>query len=63
MGIEPKSDKEQLRSKYEELKREIQLGIDQLDRGECAELDLADTMRRARIEVSIVKREKRLGTK
>ena len=38
------------RRKYEELKKEIQIGIDQLDRGEVAPLDLdeifAEAMRR-----------------
>ncbi|HEY1379835.1 MAG TPA: hypothetical protein VGF55_23735 [Gemmataceae bacterium] len=59
MADRPRPDQEELRRKYEELKKEIQIGIDQLDRGESAELDFADIMRRARAEVARINQEKR----
>jgi hypothetical protein len=44
------------RRKDEELNRAIQFGIDDLDRGECAELDLADVRRRVREQLAKTKR-------
>jgi len=53
-------DREWLRRhKHEELKKEIQLGLDQLDRGECAELDFEDLRRRVHTEVAKAKGKKR----
>ena len=46
------------RRKYEELKKEIQIGIDQLDRGECAELDMADIRRRVREQLAKAKKKR-----
>lgn len=43
------------RRKYAELKKEIQIGIDQADRGEVAELDMQDIMRRVREKVAKTK--------
>jgi antitoxin ParD1/3/4 len=52
-------DREWLRRhKHEELKKEIQIGIDQIERGEFAELDVADLMKRAREAVAKAKPKK-----
>ena len=49
--------------KYAELKKEIQLGLDQLDRGESAEWDFADLRRRVHQEVAKAKEKKRRSRK
>jgi Arc/MetJ-type ribon-helix-helix transcriptional regulator len=36
------------RRKYDELKKEIQIGLDQLDAGQSAELNMADIRKRVR---------------
>jgi antitoxin ParD1/3/4 len=51
------------RRKYEELKKEIQLGLDQLDRGESAEWDFAALRRRVHEEVAKVKGKKKRSRK
>ncbi len=52
-------DREWLRQhKHEELKKEIQLGIDEADRGEVAELDIEDLMRRVREKTAKTKPKK-----
>jgi antitoxin ParD1/3/4 len=52
-------DREWLRQKkLDELRKEIQIGIDQADRGQVAELDLDDIWKRARAEAAKVKRSK-----
>ena len=40
------------RRKHEELKKEISVGIDDVDNGRVAPLDMEDVMRRVRIEVA-----------
>ena len=51
------------RRKYEELKKEIQIGVDELDRGQSAEWDFADLRRRVREEVAKVKGKKKRSRK
>jgi antitoxin ParD1/3/4 len=46
------------RREYEELKKEIQIGLDQLERGECAELDMADIRRRVREQLAKAKKKR-----
>ena len=49
-------DREWLRRhKHEELKKEIQIGLDELDRGEAEEWDFDDLRRRVHAEVAKVK--------
>ncbi len=57
-------DQEWLRQhKYEELKKAIQIGIDQADRGQVAELDIQGLLRRAREIVAKAKPKKVRGRK
>jgi antitoxin ParD1/3/4 len=46
------------RHKHEELKKEIQIGIDQIERGEYSELNVEDLLRRAREKVAKAKPRK-----
>jgi antitoxin ParD1/3/4 len=46
------------RRKYEELKKEIQIGIDQLDRGQSKELDMADVRKRVREHLAKAKKRR-----
>jgi antitoxin ParD1/3/4 len=45
------------RRKYEGLKKEIALGIEDIDKGRVAPLDMDDVMRRARREVAKLKKK------
>jgi antitoxin ParD1/3/4 len=47
------------RRKYEELKKDIQIGIDQLDRGQSRELDMADVRKRVREHLAKTKKRGR----